>query len=679
MRFRLKRIATLCLLAALLLPGLLFEPHAKHVFWATELLSTRLLVPLAFLTALALRLGEKSSAQNPLKAGGWLLEGLIGLWLLSASVNPLRWDLSFGELSQWLSYPMIFAATWWLADSRHERHKLVALILMGGILQSLYGLLQSAGQDPFNWATQWDGRAGGFLGNPNFLGGHLALLFPLALTTAIQAPNAGQPLKKTFVWCGAFLILAGLIATQTRGAWIGAALGTGLALWFSHKRLPGLLQRSRKTLWTLGLAAIVLTLAFAARHPTSLKRLSGVFNGDEEVSRRGVLMRAAGELALRNPWLGVGPGQFRIYFPSVQSTGLTPQTLAKRPYISSEHAHNDLIQMAADSGFPALLLYLLLLAWLYKKLWQGSGQTHAEPLCLAGIAGGLAALHVHSLANFPFLIAPTQATAWAMAAIGLKACQPEPPEFEARSGLNLSPFKLAMLFVAFIAFSFGAARAARIFTQDMLWWVGEGEAKLGHFPLSESRLRKALRLNSKEDRLWYQLGLTQLGLRDAPNAIRSLQEAVRLNPHFTEARIALGKSLLELGQTAEAEAALLQASIDAPNLGDLHEPLAASLFLQKKFLEAIKIYDQAVALNIKPVTMLNNKAAALGNLGNYEEALRALQQAQVLNPGDPDVQINFAITYFKMGDKGLARQALKRARELGAQNPQLDALTKAIR
>ena len=615
---RLKTLARLLLLAALALPSLAFEPHAQHAFWAPELLALRVLAPLAFLAALAWRLasGSREGLDASLKQGRDLLGPLIGLWVCSALAQPERWDLGAQELSQWLAYPMLFAASWWLAENEAEREKIVWLILLAGGLQALCGLAQSLGQDPWAWSASFGGRASGFLGNPNFLGGHLALLLPLALALAWNSLG----LRRFLAWGLVAVSSAALIATQTRGAWIGAAAGRALLAWLSQrlKALAGLLG-----------CGLGLGLAFLALHPGSLQRL----NSGEELERRAVLMHASASLALQHPLLGVGPGRFRISFPSVQAIGLDPQA-PTRPYIYSENAHNDLLQMAAESGIPALLAYLLLLAWLFRALWKGSQRSALAAGCL----GGLLALQVHGLANFPFLIAPTQATAWALAAIGLRACEAQSGGREVLAWTWIQKLGLALGLALALALAF---ISGRLFSQDMLWWVGQGESKLGNYPLAEPKIAKALRLNPYEDRLWFLRGLTQAGLLNSAHAAESFAEAVRLNPHDAQARVEWGKALLGLRQPAQAAAALLPAVEDAPNFEGLWEPLGL----------------------------------AKGGLGKYSEALDCLKRA----PESAHLELNLAVSYFKMGDKAHARQALERAQELGAAPAELRPISKALR
>lgn len=679
--------------AALMLSGLVFMPHAQHVFWAPEAFAARVLAPLPLL---ALLFDARPSQALDAGMGSGLLWLLIGAWFLSAGL-AFRQDLAMRELSAWLSAPLIFASSWRLSDEAQGRGRIVFYILAAALLQSLYGLAQSAGLEPslaslfgprafgfneLNWAVSFGGRAGAFLGNPNFLGGHLAMLLPLSVALAMD--GRGGRLRRLSRWALAALLGAGLVVTQTRGAWLGAAVGLGFFFWVCRSRMRGIVTRNRLALGGLAGAAVLALGLFFATHAQNLSRLSSIFSGDQELMRRFTLMSISLKAAAAHPLLGVGPGNFRIFFPQFQAQGIAQQALLGRPYIVTEHAHNDFIQMAADCGFPALLLLLALLAWAAKALWKGlslAGQPlrpeseAPEKLFLAGILSGLLALEVHALANFPFLIAPTQMSAWALAAVGLRLALPPAADTAGKRPLLMK----AAAWLCALAFALGAFDAGRMLHKDALWWVAEGEQRLGHADRAEHWLFRTLELDRREERLWLLHGKALLDKDFAINATGSFKEAVRLNPHFHEARVMLGRACVGVGKYSDAVEALSVAAMEAPNLTDLWEPLAAAYYMQSQYLEAVTAYDWAAYFNAASAQMLENKAAALGSLGRYREALEALDQAEAREPRRAKNFVNRAITHIKMGARDLARIELQEAARRDPSDTQVKDLMKAVR
>jgi O-antigen ligase len=106
-----------------------------------------------------------------------------------------------------------------------------------------------------------------------------------------------------------------------------------------------------------------------------------------------VLWSDALKLLRAHPFAGSGLGCFEIAFTTVQSAELD---------YTIDHAHNDYLEFAIELGLPAAALLFAGLFWLATRALQAgylarSGLSRAQAL---GAAGGVAALLVHSLADF---------------------------------------------------------------------------------------------------------------------------------------------------------------------------------------------------------------------------------------------------------------------------------------
>jgi len=636
--------------------------------------------------AWAARKSGSFSALHPLPR---LALSLAGLWCLAAAFS-IRPDAASPTLLDWCGYLLVFAAAWSLCADRASQGKVLAAVLFGAALNALYGLMQSLGLDPVHWAETFDGRASGFFGNPNFLGGHLALALPLALALALDPERAAAGHAGRWAalarWALVWLLAAGLLASQTRGAWVGAAAGCVLALagfWArdrsGFRRARGRVLAVQGLLLLLGLGAWWLLAA----GPQAQARIEGSLNGDREAARRAFLMAKTGRLALQHPLLGVGPGNYRIWFPSVEVQGLDPQAYATQPYIISEHGHNDFLQMAADAGWAAALLWACLLGLLFVRLARGLARAPAQDAAvLAGTLGALVALAVHGLANFPFLIVPTQGAAWAVAAVGLRvlaggakeAALPAPAPLKP-ADRRTAPLLLASLLLA------GALLLvrARQLVEDGLWWRGSGELSLHHAVEATPLLLKATGLDVREDRVWALHGRAHFERGNVWQSIGSLREAHALNPWDAQVALELGQALIENRLYDEAWTVLSSAVAYAPNLPDLWEPLAAAAYQDAKYADAVQAYDWMLYFHIHEEAAYTNKAAALGNLGRLPDALAALDAAEQAFPSSGKVQLNLAITLYKMGLRKKAHEAWSKAAKLTPSDPQVDSLREVMR
>jgi tetratricopeptide (TPR) repeat protein len=560
------------------------------------------------------------------------------------------------------------------------------MVLLAGVANTAYGLLQAFGLDPLPWNQGFGGRAGGFFGNPDLLGGHLALLLPLALALALD--DAGSSLARAARWAVALMLALGLFATQTRGAWVGAGVGVALLLALVRGGHAALWQRQRLRLaWAAG-GLLLLAALWAGTHPQVWQRWADTAQGsDPEAGRRAFLMTKTAQLALRHPLLGQGPGAFRIAFTSVEAQGIAPKDLATQPYVMSEHGHDDVLQWAADAGWPAALLWVALLAALASALWPrraseapGAGPGR-DPLLVLGVLGSLTALQVHGLINYPYLMLPTQGVAWGLAGLALALSRRAEPQPAAAAAPPAPPAPRATRWPAW-ALLLAAAGAlvwsGRRLAEDHLWWVAEGEQHLKNNDAASTLLVRTLAFDRREDRLWRLHGQSESDRGFIWNSIGSLREAVRLSPYDAEAAVRLGRACVENRLFDEAEAVLFKVAGYAPNFVDVWEPLAAAYYNQGKFKEAVEAYDWMLYFHVNDESAYANKAAAEGSLGKLPQALVTLNSAEQALPNSGKIKLNLAITYLKLGMRPQAQAAWKQASQLIPSDPQVDQLRKAL-
>jgi O-antigen ligase/Flp pilus assembly protein TadD len=602
--------------------------------------------------------------------------GMAALWWLSAALSR-RPDLAAGFLLDWTGYLLVFATTWVLAGKRDLRQRLLAALVLAAALNAMYALLQALAWDPLDWNQHFGGRPGGFFGNPDFLGGHLALLLPLALALALNQDRGLA--RRTAAWSLVWLFAAALLATQTRGAWLAAGLGCALTLSLAAGLDKAAIRR-RLPVLVFSVSAFLLGAGLwwgLGASPAQKERLYGTLSADPEAGHRVFLMEKTAALAWSHPLLGLGPGCFRVRFPAAEAQGAGPYGDPDQPFVLSEHGHNDLLQMAADSGLPAACLWLLLGLMLWLRLARGLKRVPArEGLFTCGVLGALLALAVHGLANFPFLIVPTQSAAWALAALGLRSVEGEGVEPESNPP-PARPWRPLLAGLA-LAAVLGGVRARQVL-QDGLWWRGAGELEYQHPTQAGTLLKQALVLDPREDRLWSQLGQAQSAQGDSQGALTSLREAWRLNPYDPQTALLLGKACLEGRQYHEAWVVLNAAAAEAPMIPELWEPLALACYGDSRFEDAIRADDAMLHFNIHEEAAMANKAAALGSLGRLSEALDTLREAGDRFPHSTQVQLDLAVTLYKMKHLGEARKAWRRAARLSPGDADVKALRKVLK
>lgn len=275
------------------------------------------------------------------------------------------------------------------ADSPLPLMKLCAAI---AVLMGLHALFQAVGVEPIAHMPRKfpNGRAVGTLGNPAYFGACMAALFPVALGLALDKDGKDRLLGAL----GAAAAAAGMFASGSRGAFLGAAAGAAVYLWLSG-RLSA--PRARR-LWAA--AAVLLLLAGAV----AALRLRKVAASD---SARLAMWSSALGAARRAPWLGSGPDTFEALLRRSRSDDFI-RVLG--PNAGQAHAHNDLLQALTTMGLAGLAAYLWL-AWALALLaWRSRGDVHR-----AAAAGALAALFVQAKVNpvpLPGMVLAALCAAW---------------------------------------------------------------------------------------------------------------------------------------------------------------------------------------------------------------------------------------------------------------------------
>ena len=254
-------------------------------------------------------------------------------------------------------------------------------LLTGAMLQSALGLYQFVfriGPPNFLLLGRFM-RAAGTFGQPNPFAGYLGLTLPVAVAlfmlnlksiVKLSGTSLKQGLTGTVLYGGAATIIGmGLLASWSRGAWLGTAVSMTVVLLIYGGRFI-------KSAALAGTAALlVLGPALARFIPGSITdRLSDlpayVGMGMWEVVQQpvtdenfSVIERLAHWIAaLRmwelSPWLGVGPGNYAAVYPQVR---------LPRWEEPLGHAHNIYLNVLAENGLIGMFSYLTL--WTGVVVW----------------------------------------------------------------------------------------------------------------------------------------------------------------------------------------------------------------------------------------------------------------------------------------------------------------------
>lgn len=143
-------------------------------------------------------------------------------------------------------------------------------------------------------------------------------------------------------------------------------------------------------------------------------------------------------------------------------------------------------------------------------------------------------------------------------------------------------------------------------------------------------------------------------------AIESLQQALRLNPEFVEARYNLGSMLQECGRLEEAATAYRNALKIRPELVEARNNLGNVLASLGRPQEAVEEYRRAIATRPSYAEAHANLGAALHRLGQIDKAIGCYRQSLKFNDQQPLVHHQFGIALREAGQLDEAVAVVRR-------------------
>lgn len=336
---------------------------------------------------------------------------LKGQWYsLAAYLYPVRMSLV-----RWIVYGLLFFGLTRCLDSRKRIDAAVVAILVLGVVDALYGIMQTySGYSHIWWFKNLDTRSvsGTYLNRNHFagmmaMGIALAIAYAAAMGRPEEDPGSGSrhrrhSLKRRFleffsgegrqtrrflvIFAGGVMGLA-LILSASRGGIIATAIALLLMGLFFHSRR----SERRKGRIILIIFAIAFLYGLYAGLDYTIQRFERF---EPAMKDRQLMARKALDVFRDYRLTGVGLGNFRY------ASGRFQEDVHKN--LTIDYAHNDYAQFLAEAGGLGALLLAAGLGWYMRKsfrLWRGRSDPFAVCLGIAPLAA-LAALAIHSWSDY---------------------------------------------------------------------------------------------------------------------------------------------------------------------------------------------------------------------------------------------------------------------------------------
>jgi O-antigen ligase len=306
----------------------------------------------------------------------WLLLAYGAITLISAafSSNPAASFIDSKQLVLFLIVPVAYR----LVSGRRGSLMLTLIMSLGGASAAFgifqYGLLH------FDQLSQ---RPQGTLGHYMTYAGLLMLVIGIALAKILF--GRGERLWAALLMPALVMAVA---LTSTRTAWVGVCAAAAVLLMLKDFRL-------------LAILPIFAALTFAAAGPTITQRLMSTFDRNDPTRLdRLAMLREGARMVRAHPFVGVGPNMVKERYAEYRDEGAVKEV--------NPHLHNVPVQIAAERGLPALVIWIGLIGVLAVDLWRlfRSGPPRVlVATALAGLASMLAAgLFEYNFGDSEFLM-----------------------------------------------------------------------------------------------------------------------------------------------------------------------------------------------------------------------------------------------------------------------------------
>jgi len=267
-----------------------------------------------------------------------------------------------------------------------------------GLLQTVVCPGQAADYGSPAWLYHRCYRARGFFSIYMTLAGVLSLVLLASLPRLI--PGAAFHRWSAMPW---LMSLVGLLATYTRGAWMGFAAG-----------VLALMPVTRKGRWLLLAGLVVLALSALAGPQHLRQRFMTMGNPDDPTVKERVYMWRSGLAMWRqHPVLGLGPGGVKREYASYA----LPDAVKKR----TGHVHNTPLQILIERGALGLAAWLWIWAAFIARcvgvLRRLPEEAARERALVVGSLVAILGFLVAGLSEYNFGDSEVVMVAWALMAL----------------------------------------------------------------------------------------------------------------------------------------------------------------------------------------------------------------------------------------------------------------------
>jgi len=473
---------------------------------------------------------------------------------------------------------------------KEDIEKIMKFIIFASVFVSLYGFLQLAGIDFISWSFKRSPLS--TIGRRNFAAEYLVAIIPYTFAFILLSKKKIEKIVYSSIFA---IFLIHLIFTFTRASYLGFL--------FSFLLFFFLIKKFKMPEWKK--IALIIFLIF------SLTSFAKTFEKGSVKSRL-LIWKITFDIIKKNPFMGVGPGNFKINYPIYcigKENVLTPVKA------NVENVHNDFLEITAETGIIGLLLFLFLLFRIFR-----TGFCKQTPLT-AAILSSISGMLVNCLASFPFK----------------------------------NP---ATLFIFFLNLSF----------LDLIFRKGKYKVKISKeiiliFFIIYSISVFIIDFHAISGNFYYSLSKKYEKIK-SDFALKMGEKAIIENPYNYKSYFVCGKICLAAGKIEKAIEYLKESEKLYPYLDTLQNNLGIAYFKAGDYKMAEKHYLISLSVNKNRPEIYNNLGSLYLETGNIDKGLEFFEKAIKLQPSFYLAYFNLGLAYFEKEDYRKAEENFKKVIEI---------------
>ena len=196
-------------------------------------------------------------------------------------------------------------------------------------------------------------------------------------------------------------------------------------------------------------------------------------------------------------------------------------------------------------------------------------------------------------------------------------------------------------------------------------YIGKNAYQLlyfGQYKDSLNLAKLAVKINSKDEKLWLILAEAQIANTQYKDALKSLNKAEKINSKISEIYFAKSSVYLKTSQQTKAKSALEKGIKIEPNNHKAIFQLGNILLMEKNYLGAIKLFEKSIEIKPDFWQAINNQGLAYFEKNNinlaiklFESAISIQENAEPLLGLASCIRINDTKLAIKLAKKALAK------------------------